>query len=158
MTKDDNLFDLSALDTITACNKPAEIEIKHPTTGAKTGVFVSIIGKDSDVYRGRVRAMADQTMRLAAIGKPNPNDASLDKAEAKSLEALVAATTGWRTEEPVRNEAGEVTGQKSSAVIKLSGERLDFNNENALRVYRAILPVREQVQAGVNDLGNFMNG
>lgn len=135
-------FDLGSIDTIAACNKPFELEIKHPATGLGTGVFISVLGRDSDVYRGRVRAMADQAMRLAAIGKPNPNDASLDKAEAKSIEALVAATVGWRTGD--------------DPTVSVKGEKLSFTPENVARVYRELLPVREQVQGAINDVANFM--
>jgi hypothetical protein len=44
MTKKAEAFDLGSLDTIEACNKPAEIEIKHPVTGAATDVFIQRAG------------------------------------------------------------------------------------------------------------------
>jgi hypothetical protein len=133
-------FDLSALDTIEACNKPAEIEIKHPVTGLPTGFFVSVVGKDSTTYRTIVRSLADETLRKQAMGKASAE--SLDKLEAKNIDALVAATVGWRT------------GDEPVAV--LNGEKLEFSAVNARKVYSAILPVREQVTDGLNDLGNFM--
>lgn len=133
-------FDLGALDTIEACNKPAEIEIRHPVTGAPTGVFISVLGKDSDVYRGRVRSLADQALRNQAAGKaPIEN---IDGLERKNIDALVAATVGWRSgDEPV---------------INLKGEELEFSAANARKVYEALLPVREQVAEALNNLGNFM--
>jgi hypothetical protein len=80
-------FDLGSLDTIEACNKPAEIEIKHPVTLVGTGVFWSFVGKDSDIYRGRVRGMADESLRRQAMGK-GAADQTLDKLEAKNIDAL----------------------------------------------------------------------
>lgn len=136
-------FDAASLNTTEACNKPFELEIKHPTSGAPTGLFISVVGRDSDVYRGRVRALADETLRRQAMGKPALADASLDKLEAKNIDALVAATVGWRSE-------GDDGG------ITLSGERLEFNPANARKLYSEILPIRDQVAEAINDLGNFM--
>jgi hypothetical protein len=133
-------FDLSTLDTIEACNKPAEIEIKHPVTGVPTGFFVSVVGKDSTTYRTIIRSLAEESLRKQAMGKA-PTE-SLDKLEAKNIDALVAATVGWRT------------GDEPVAV--LNGDKLEFSAANARKVYSAILPVREQVAEGLNDLGNFM--
>jgi hypothetical protein len=134
-------FDLGALDTIEACNKAAEIEIKHPVTMVGTGVFIKLVGKDSDVYRGRIRAMADESLRRQAAGKSGTADASIDKLEQKNIDALVAATVGWRT------------GDEPSVTVK--GDKLDFNAANARRVYTQLLPVREQVAEAINDLANF---
>jgi hypothetical protein len=133
-------FDLGSLDTFEACNKPAEIEIVHPVNGAPTGVFFSVLGKDSDTYRGRVRALADEALRKQAFGKVQPE--KIDDLEKKNIAALVAATVGWRTgDEPV---------------VTVKGEKLEFSPANARKVYEALLPVREQVMEALNNLGNFM--
>jgi hypothetical protein len=139
MTKN-TAFDLAALDTIEACNKPHEVEIKHPVTGAPTGVFISVLGKDSDKYRGIVRGMADDSLKRQALGKQSGE--TLDKLEQKNIEALVAVTTAWRTE--------------SEPVVTLKGEKLDFTPSNARKVYSQILPIREQVTEAINSLENFM--
>ncbi|MFA9200501.1 MAG: hypothetical protein ACEQR8_04825 [Cypionkella sp.] len=131
-------FDIAALDTISACNKPAEVEIHHPATGAPTGVFISILGKDSDVFRARMRALADETIAAAAQG-PRQDDA-----ERRTVETLAAATTGWRTGD--------------EQVLILSGERLEFSEANARRVYQTILPIREQASAAIYNLDLFMKG
>lgn len=133
-------FDLGSLDTIEACNKPAEIEIKHPVTGAPTGVFISVLGKDSDTYRSIVRGMADETLKRQAMNRSS--DDSLEKLERKNIEALVAVTTGWRTDK--------------EPTVTLNGDRLDFNPANVRKVYSALLPVREQVTEAINNLENFM--
>jgi hypothetical protein len=38
----------------------------------------------------------------------------------------------------------------------LNGERLEYSPANARRILTDILPIREQVAEGINDLGNFM--
>lgn len=131
-------FDIAALDTISACNKPAEVEIFHPATGKPTGVFISVLGKDSDVFRARMRALADETIAAAAQGQRQ------DDAERRTVETLAAATTGWRTGD--------------DAALILSGERLEFSEANARRVYQTILPIREQASAAIYNLDLFMKG
>ena len=140
MTKKSEAFDLGSLNTVDACNTPTEIEIKHPTTGAPTGVFFSVLGRDSDVYRSRIRSMADESLRKQATGKAQPE--TLDSLEKRNTEALVAATTGWRTgDEPT---------------VTLSGEKLAFSADNARKVYEQLFPVRDQVAEAIADLGNFL--
>lgn len=133
-------FDLGALDTTAACNKPFDVEIKHPVTGASTGVFISVLGRDSDAYRAIVRGMADESLKRQAMGKNS--DATLEKLEKKNIEALVAVTTGWRSGD--------------DAAVTVNGERLEFTAANARKVYFDLLPVREQVAEAINALENFM--
>ena len=62
-------FDLADLDTVKACNAGAEIELKHPVTLAPVGIFVTVLGKDSDAFRGFMREVVDANLRQKAIGK-----------------------------------------------------------------------------------------
>jgi hypothetical protein len=142
MAKASSKFDLKNLDTIAACTKSVEIEIKHPATLVGTGIFIRVIGKDAPAYRNIVRGMADESLRRQAAGKAALADTSLDKLEAKNIDALVAATTGWR--------------DGDDPALELNGERLEFNQANVRKVYAEILPIRDQVSEAINDLGNFM--
>jgi len=100
-----------------------------------------VLGKDSDIYRGRIRAMADESLRRSNAGLPG--DTSLSKWEAKSVETLVAVTTAWR-------------GPKGEGVVTLGGADLQFTTENVRKVLTDLPAVREQVQEAVNNLGNFI--
>lgn len=139
MTKAAAKFDLNALDTVAACNRPFEVEIMS-VGGSPTGFFISVLGKDGDVYRGRVRTMADEALRQQATGKRAAE--TLAQLEAKNIDALVAATTGWRFGD--------------GNTVPLDGEQLEFNAGNARRIYERLLPVREQVSEAINNLENFM--
>ena len=136
-------FDLASVDTIAACNKPFDMELVHPVSRVGLGVFFSLVGKDSDIYRARVRAMADSRLRGAK------DDDSLDKLEAKNIDAIVAANVAWWT---------VVDGKKLDGIVTLGGEKLDFTPANQRTVFTKILPAREQAQEAINDLGNFMRG
>jgi len=136
-------FDLASLDTIAACNVPCEIEIQHPVTMEKTGIFISVVGKDSDVYRDRIKALANENLARDAARRGKQERPDIDKMEAKSIDVLVASTVAWRS----ANTPGQVM---------LDGDALDFSPDNAHKIYNRILPIREQVQEAINDLENFM--
>lgn len=133
-------FSLNALDTVAACNKPFEVQIKD-VRGNPTPFFIKVLGAHSDAYRGRVRAMADEQLRQQATGKSAPPQ-TLDAMEKKNLDALVAATVDWRVGD--------------SNKVELDGEELECGPDNARKVYERLLPVREQVAEAINDLANFM--
>jgi hypothetical protein len=147
-------FDAAAIDTKDASNTAIEIEIKHPTEGYGTGMFISVLGKDSDAYRGRVRAMANENLQRESRGMKL--DQTLDKLEAKNLDALVAATTAWRTEDRATDEQGHVTVTANRPIIMLRGEALTFTPQNVRKLYADILPIREQVTDAINDLSLFI--
>lgn len=138
------LIDLAVTDTVAACNKPIEIEIVHPTTRKPLGIFWSLVGKDSDIYRTQVHAAADENIRRQNAGLPPLNN-TLSKMEAKNVAALVAVTTGWRTND-------------KTGVVVLKGEELTFTIENVTRVLTELPAVREQVQEQVNNVGNWLPG
>lgn len=136
-------FDLASIDTIAACNKPFEMELVHPVSRIGTGIFFALVGKDSDIYRSRIRAMADSRLRGAK------DDDSLDKIEAKNVEALCAANVAWGK----RGPDGKLDG-----IVELGGEKLEFTPANQRTVFTKILPAREQAQEAINDLGNYLPG
>lgn len=138
-----NAFDAASLDTTAACNKPFEVEIKHPTSGESAGMFINVLGSEGDAYQARVRTLANETLRRQAMGKSALADATLDKLEQKNIDALVAATVSWRSVDDPDH-------------ISLRGERLEFNPANARKLYTEIKPIRDQVAEAINNLGNFM--
>ena len=85
--------------------------------------------------------MADENIKREAFAQQRGKQdiPNIDRLERKNIDVLVAATTGWRN-------------------VSLDGEVLEFSPDNARKVYERILPVREQVQAAINDLENFMPG
>lgn len=139
MTKKKSGFNLAKLDTIAACNKPIEIEIRD-TDGEPTGVFFSIVGRDSDAVRARMRAIGEEEMQAEITGASQ----AIDKAERRTISTLVAATTGWR--------------DGDNPTLEWGSDRLEFSPDNAARVYGGILPIRDQVSAALFDISRFMKG
>lgn len=85
MSKKNEGVEFDSLLTAEKHEAGAEMEIIHPATGEKTGVFLKIKGVDSKTFR---KASAEYNKaRLTA--KP-------DELDGLSLELTVAITEGWR--------------------------------------------------------------
>lgn len=131
-------MDLSTLNTVTAANAGAVLELAHPTTGtplrneAGEALTITLLGVDSDAYRKAQRAA--QNKRLAKRGGIK---LTAEELEAESIETLAACTVAW-------------------ANIEFEGRALECNRANAVKLYTALPWVREQVDAFMGDRANFL--
>lgn len=142
-------MDISKLDTVTACNIGAEIELRHPVTQAPLGIFIHILGKDSDVCREHFRNSVNENLRRAALARKRGKDEEIqtfEKSQERGVELLVACTLAWRT----------VEDGKESPTITMKGEAMPYTKENARRLYESMPWIKTQVDEGIVDLENFM--
>jgi len=142
-------LDLASLDTKAASDKGFDLELKHPTTTEPLGMFVSVLGKHSEVYREIISENQDASMRKAQVYRrkgTEPPAQTTAEIEAKALNLLVACTTGWFTIED---------GERRDTIL-FEGEEIPFNVANALKVYSRLLWVRKQVDDAIDDLENFI--
>lgn len=138
-------FDLASLDTAAACDKGAEIEFLHPATGAPLGIFVTVLGTDSQAYRDFVRRTTNENIVNSAQARKrgkDPEVPTVEKAEQRGLDLLIACTTSWRT------------GDKP--IVCLDGTELPFTPENARTVYKRFSWMQTQADEAIGDLKNFM--
>ena len=141
------VLDIGAIDTIKGSDEGARIELLHPTSGEKTGVFIKVLGKHSTLFRELVRERGNKRVKMesyaARRGKPlEPRTA--EQLEADAIELLTACTLGWDC------------GDESQQVIPFNGEDLPFNVPNVKRVYTERIWVREQIDNAIGDLENFI--
>lgn len=143
--KKNEFVDLSSIDTVTACNKGAEFELRHPATNEPLGIFWTVLGADSDVFRDYMKESLNARMRKEAMakkrGRPLEVD-TLEDAEQKTIDLLTACSVGWRSGE--------------HQTIKFKGEDLPFNVPNARKVLTDMRWIRLQVDDAIGDLENFM--
>lgn len=136
-----NKLDLATLDTVAACDKGAEIELRHPVTTAPLGVFISIVGRDSSVFKEYIRNRVNDKLRRDALDKKRGRDEvvpTMEESEAESIELVTLCTTGWRN-------------------VTYKGTELAFNVANALMLYAEMPWIRRQVDEAIGDLENFMS-
>lgn len=142
MSKTESI-DLASLSAREACDKAFEFELRHPVSNKPIGVFISVLGTESETFQAHARRKANERLRrqFAVQRKGAEEVPTVEQAEKESIELLVACTTGWRTgDEPT---------------VMHGGKALEFNEDNARFLY-AERWIRAQVDEAVGDLGNFM--
>lgn len=134
-------IDLASLDTQAACDRPFSLELKHPVTGAPLGCGVQIVGKDSAKFKDHIRQSANEQLRRNAQAQRRGKDIetpTIEQIEERGVDLLVACTTGFFGE------------------ILLDKEVLTYSPDNARKLYTRFPWAREQVDAAVGDIENFM--
>lgn len=141
MTKESSGFDIGTMaDTVKASNNGHRFELLSPIDQTKTGIFISVLGRDSDVVRQILRDQIDAAARRAlqarTKGKQPPIQTSVEM-EREGTDLLVAATLGWEN-------------------MKVNGAMLEFNPKNALELYSGYPWIRKQVDEAITDIEGFM--
>lgn len=149
MTKAAAPIDFADLDAGTACETPFEFELAHPATKKPLGVFVSVIGMESDDQKTWFRQKLNRERRkdFEAKRKNQPLEPnSFEEDEAETIEMCARLMRGWRT----------VLDGKSEPVIHWDKEKLEFNADNAARWLARFQWVRPQIIEEANAVGNYL--
>lgn len=144
-------FDFDSLDLAVASETPFEFELVHPESKQGLGVFVSVIGSESETFQAYIRREANaqrlknfQRQRKGGDDKPT----TIEEEEAALIEALAVCVKGWRT----------VINGESKPVIVWAGVELPFGRELAVKWLAKFKFIRAQVNEATGDLGNFIKG
>ncbi|SNS00360.1 hypothetical protein SAMN04488503_2290 [Humidesulfovibrio mexicanus] len=130
--KEKKFLDLSALDTKTMADQGVEMEILTVDSGKPTGVFLTLAGYDSDIYRNQERATLNR--RLAKKVRKTPTAEDFDD---DSMVTLVRCTLGWRN-------------------VEVGGKPLEFTPANVRMVYEQYPEIKRQANAFILDGANFL--
>lgn len=131
-------IDLAALDIKTGAEEGRKLDLVHPTTGEPLGMWILVLGADSEAYLEQMREFNRRS--IERLKRNQRAKLTPEESEAQSLEVLVAITRGW------------------SDNIKLDGQLLPFSAENARRLYadKRLGWIPEQIYRGVHDRANFL--
>ena len=147
MTQANTAFSLDDLDLATPSNEGFEIELIPPATNEPLGMFVKVLGKYSNVFIEKNKRASNEYMRRVQQLKKRGKEEepyTIEKAEERGTDLLVACTIGWRT------------GDKQT--LNFNGADQPFSPANAALLYAS--PkwawLRVQVDDGIGDIGNFM--
>jgi len=141
-------FDLGDIDTVKAANKGFDVELYHPSTEEDTGIFITVLGKDSDEFQKISRQQNKKRIdRMTKNGfRPNKATPSQEELDANGLELLAACTIGWKT----------IDGDEEKDTILFNGEELNFSVGAAKKLYTERPWVKEQVDIAIGDRANFI--
>jgi hypothetical protein len=151
------LFDISELGTIDQAEVPVEFEVQHPKTKVGSGVFITLVGKDSDAYRALNRKMLNK--RFGEMKKNRALNMTAEQNEEENIRLLSATIRTWRTR--VHKRVGDkwlpTEEFKPVFYAKQRGE-MECNIENVKWVLANVPEIREQVEDFIQDRTNFLTG
>lgn len=142
-------FDFGQLDLGAICDEPFEFELVHPETQEGLGVFLGIVGVESDTFQKYLRAEQNRERRRAFEAQRKGKNAEITTAEEdeeRVLRALAACITGWRT----------VIDGASKPVIYWDRKGLEFSQDTAVKWMQKFRWVRPQINEKTGELGNFI--
>lgn len=140
-------MDLNDLDTTRAAETGFELELTHPTNASPLGMFVTVLGRDSDAYT-KLQA-AQNRKRIERLQKLGGRvTLSADELERDAIALLAACTRSWR------RDTEESKGPKDTWLLE--EEELVCSVANASKVYTRFKWIREQVDEAVVNRANFL--
>lgn len=142
--KKNESFDLASIDPVAACNVGHEFELKHPSTEKPLGIFLTVLGSESDPVREYRREKLNERLRNESMAKKRGKDLPIQTVqdfEESTIEVLLITLVGWR--------------MGDSPTITFEGQQLEFNLMNARKVLTKLPWIREQINEETN-LENFM--
>jgi hypothetical protein len=155
-------IDIFAIDPIAACEVGADIEITHPASQRGLGVFLKIIGNESDEIRAYAkRKVIEQTHKNFSKRSGRKPDAeqlaqqTVDRIfdRTSSVELAMVATKGWWRYKTPDAEKAEERGRVETLLF--NNEELSFSADNLRKVLEARPWIATQVDTGVQELDNF---
>lgn len=148
-------MDILGLDTQKACDKSIEIELLSPVDQKSTGIFISILGKDSKVCQDYNRDQMDEYLRKAHRAKKRGKEDELQtiaKLEKVNISQSVNCMTEWRQTKDV----GSRKMDNSKPTITFGKEELEFNQANARKLLERLPWIALQIDDSREDLSLFM--
>lgn len=143
-------FDFSGLDLTKAAETPFEFELLHPESDAPLGVFITVVGSESETFQtymrremNQVRKRQFEAQRKGSKGAPD----TIEEDEERVIRAIAHCVKGWRT----------VSGDKSEPIIIWGADRLECTPDNAFRWLKHFRWVRPQVDKATGDISNFLS-
>jgi hypothetical protein len=121
-------MDISSLKPM---EKGAQLHIVHPVTNEDTGIVITLLGTDSAEWKQCAREIKNRALRN---GKRKLSD---DEMETLPYEMLSSITIGWEGMEE-------------------GGNPVKFSKEEAMRIYRDVPVIGEQVDKFVGERANFL--
>lgn len=121
-------FDASALAV--SEDASTEIEIYNPRDNSGTGIFVTVLSRDSD--RAKTIQRGQFNRRFRNLGRGRGATLTAEEAESEAMEITVGVTKAWRG-------------------MLWAGKDLACTPDNVRMVYTASPIIREQVEAASND-------
>lgn len=143
--------------TIEAAETPVEMAVQHPKTKKDSGVYITLVGKDSDAYRALSRKLNNK--RFGELKKTKTLTMTAEQNEEENLRLLSACVRSWRSR--VFERRGEklvATDNFQPIFFAAEKGKMECNILNVKWVFENVPEIREQVEDFIQDRTNFLTG
>lgn len=126
-------FDAGSLEV--ADDASAEFEVYDPRAKGGTGIFITVLSKDSEKAKTITRSQLNRRFKVMGRSRAGVS-LTAEELESESMDLLVACTLSWRG-------------------MKWNGEDLACSAQNARDIYTRSPIIRDQVDEAINDRSLF---
>lgn len=159
------IFDLGELDVAQASEKGAEIELLHPVSNEGLGQFISVLGRESQLFRDYVEERNNDMKRKAAVAARRgrqPEITTHSEDEARAVAFIAKCTLGFRCDPVIEKGAfgqADKVVKEGGAFLRYRGENLAFSEANARKFFSdpGMVDFRKQIDKAIVDIENFMS-
>lgn len=116
-------------------NNGSDLTIRHPVTGEKTDIVITLLSADSQKYQNGLNRLADKRSRMLLKGKRR--NLSIAELRTENIELYAECTLGWKN-------------------ISFDKTPFEYSRENAVALYTDFPWIFEQVEEFVEDRANFL--
>ena len=150
-------MDLNKLDFAKFAEQGADVEIIHPVTGKGTGIWFNVTGRDSDKFRRRIFAKANESAQQQRLPKSKRKkeidlDSTPEDVMADQFDDLAFLVNNFWHFKPAEVEGGEKVRVDG---VEVDGAVLPYSHENAVQVITRFAPIYEQLTVAVKDRALF---
>ena len=138
-------MDILKFDTAAACDNAEEIELLDPVQKKPTGIFISVVGKDSSKCQEYSRGQIDEALRKAHRAKKRGNESEIQtsqKLRDSEIAFIANCIVGWR--------------QDKKNTITFGKDELACNLENITKLLTRLPWIAGQLDEAIGDLALFM--
>jgi hypothetical protein len=147
--------DLASFDSVAAANTGSAVDLYSPKDGADLNIRIHVLGRDSDAFKSKNAENNRKRIQKLQKGGFRPGHAPVDDGEKDGIALLASCTTGWETMTAQGAEGEDPTWEPA---IFLGGQRLEFTEAEAVKLYAKYPWIKEQVDAVISDRAVFMKG
>lgn len=151
-----HLFNIATLGLISEAEQPVALSIVHPQSKAEVGIYIDLVGKDSEAYRALNRKL--QNKRFVELRKSRTLTMTAEQNEEETIRLLAACVRTWRSREFEIVDGKPVPTERLNTTFFNGTEYLECNVKNVEWVLRNCPEVREQVEDFIQDRTNFLKG
>jgi hypothetical protein len=148
---------LASLDLAEASEVVFDLELTNPANDEPLGIFVQLIGLQSDAVRGAIRKNTNEILKrdFEAQRKGGAKPPTAEDGERRGAETLAAGTVGWFTKEPDPKPGAP---DKIEQGLPFGDARILFSTSEAIKLYAnpGYAWLRAQVDKGIGETSNFL--